>query len=92
MTFTQFMDTARCLAQGTTEGDWRSAASRAYDAVFHYFRELCELHGLNLGAGAQCHFNLYAGLRNCGDPVAASIASRVDAARQQRVIADYVFK
>jgi len=37
-----FLDTARRLAAGTTQGDWRSAISRAYYACFHYFCTLSE--------------------------------------------------
>lgn len=37
MQASEFQDTAERLSQGTTEGDWRSAISRAYYAVFHHF-------------------------------------------------------
>jgi uncharacterized protein (UPF0332 family) len=85
----EFQDTAERLAQGTTEGDWRSAISRAYYAVFHYFREFFLLHGLDLGAGAQAHINLYFGLNNCGQPTVPPIAYAVNELRRARTLADY---
>ncbi len=87
-----FLDTADRLANGNSEGDWRSAASRAYYAVFHYFRDFFASHGLNFGGGGQSHFNIYAGLLNCGEPAVAKIGSEVDRLRVERVIADYDFR
>ena len=89
MQWREFHDTAARLAQGTTEGDWRSANSRSYYAVFHFFREFLSANGLNIGQGGQSHFNLYSGLLNCGIGAAAAIASRIDQLRQYRVKADY---
>jgi uncharacterized protein (UPF0332 family) len=40
-----FLDTARRLAAGATEGDWRSAVSRAYYSLFHRIRDVCLAHG-----------------------------------------------
>jgi len=39
MQWSEFQDTAGRLAHGATEGDWRSAISRGYYAVFHFFHE-----------------------------------------------------
>jgi uncharacterized protein (UPF0332 family) len=85
----EFLATADSLSQGPSEGDWRSAVSRAYYAVFHHFREFFLAHGLNLGRSGQAHFNLYAGLLHCGFPEAAKLGSRVDQLRANRVEADY---
>jgi uncharacterized protein (UPF0332 family) len=85
----EFLATADRLAQGGTEGDWRSAISRAYYSVFHEFRSFFLTQGLDLGRGGQCHFNLYAGLFNCGIPSVAPLGSRVDDLRVNRVTADY---
>jgi uncharacterized protein (UPF0332 family) len=85
----EFQDTAERLAQGNTEGDWRSAMSRAYYAVFHYFRSLFLSHGLDLGRGGQAHFNLYVGLMNSGFPAITPIGGKVDDLRDNRVRADY---
>ena len=84
-----FQDTADRLAHGVTEGDWRSAVSRSYYAVFHYFRTFLLSHGLDLGKGGQAHFNLYVGLWNCGFPNVAAVANRIDVLRTHRVTADY---
>jgi uncharacterized protein (UPF0332 family) len=84
-----FLDTAERLAKGNTQGDWRSATSRAYYAVFHFFREFFLAHGLNVGTSGQSHFNIYTGLLHCGDPKVAKLGSDVDRLRVQRVIADY---
>jgi uncharacterized protein (UPF0332 family) len=89
MQWSDFRDTAGRLAQGATEGDWRSAISRGYYAVFHFFHEFLLSNGLNVGRGGQSHFNLYSGLLNCGFPQVAAIASRIDGLRAHRVWADY---
>jgi uncharacterized protein (UPF0332 family) len=85
----EFLDSAARFSLGTTEGDWRSAISRAYYAVFHHFREFFLSHGLNLGRSGQSHFNLYAGLLHCGIGGAAPFGSEIDTLRQRRVDADY---
>src|SRR5881296_368508 len=92
MQWSEFQDTAERLSHGATEGDWRSAISRSYYAVFHYFRELLLSHGLDIGQGAgQAHFNLYSGLLNCGFAAVGRLASRIDRLRQERGWADYDF-
>src|SRR5438132_1235357 len=91
MQASDFQATAERLALGVTEGDWRSAISRAYYAVFHYFRELFLAHGLDLGQGGGAHHNLYVGLHNCGIPGAAGFGGAVDDLRRYRVTADYNF-
>jgi uncharacterized protein (UPF0332 family) len=89
MLWTEFRNTADHLAQGSTEGDWRSAVSRAYYACFHYFRSFLLSHSLDLGRGGQSHFNLYSGLLNCGFPAVSAVASRIDSRREARIRADY---
>ena len=85
----EFQDTAERLAQGTTVGDWRSAVSRAYYAVFHHFRDFFLSQGLDLGKDANAHPKLYRGLNNCGHAALAPVASMVDALRRRRGLADY---
>jgi uncharacterized protein (UPF0332 family) len=85
----EFQDTAERLARGTTEGDWRSAVSRAYYAVFHFFRDFFLAEGIDLGKDANAHQKLYRGLNNCGHAALAPIASMVDALRRTRGMADY---
>lgn len=89
MQWSEFRDTADRLARGSTEGDWRSAISRSYYAVFHHFRSFLLSQGLDLGRSGQSHFNLYSGLLNCGFPPVGAIASRIDSLREARVRADY---
>lgn len=48
MQWDQFLRTAERLALGTTEGNWRSAASRAYYAVYHFFWEWLVQEGMPL--------------------------------------------
>jgi hypothetical protein len=81
MHWSDFQDTAERLADGQSEGDWRSAISRSYYAVFHFFREFLLSNGLDVGRGGQSHFNLYRGLLNCGFAQVAAIASRIDGLR-----------
>jgi uncharacterized protein (UPF0332 family) len=89
MHWNEFLDTADRLSRGATEGDWRSALSRAYYAVFHYFREFLLAQGLDVGRAAPSHFNLYSGLLHCGFVTVARIASRLDDLRAERGAADY---
>ena len=89
MLWSDFQDTADRLARGAVEGDWRSAISRTYYAVFHYFREYFLSHGFDVGRGGQSHFNLYSGLSNCGLTSVAVLGRRVDQLRTDRTKADY---
>ncbi len=89
MQASEFQDTAERLAQGTTEGDWRSAISRAYYAVFHHFLDFFLSHGLDLGRGGQAHILLYHGLNNCGCPTVVPVADVVNDLRRARGKADY---
>lgn len=89
MQWSEFQKTAERLSRGDSEGDWQSAISRSYYAIFHYFREFFLARGLDVGRGGQSHFNLYSGLLNCGFLPIAAIASRIDGLRAHRVWADY---
>ena len=89
MRWDEFQNTAERLVQGAAEGDWRSGTSRGYYAVFHYFRDFLQSHGLNVGRAGQAHFNLYTALLNCGCPAVAPLGSRVGALRDRRILADY---
>lgn len=92
MHWSEFQDTADRLSQGKSEGDWRSAISRGYYAVFHYFREFLLSNGLPIGTGGQAHYNLYVGLWNCGIPGVAAIGQRIGELRNRRTSADYELK
>lgn len=89
MQYTEFLDTAARLARGSSEGDWRSSASRAYYAAFHFFREFLRSHKIDVGKSGQAHFDLCRGLANCGHPRVARIGIRLELLRDIRVAADY---
>lgn len=89
MLWNEFLDCARRYALSQTEGDWRSAVSRAYYAIFHLFREWFRSHGLKLGNGAQAHSNLYFGLANSGIVGMQQLAQKIDDLRKDRTGADY---
>jgi uncharacterized protein (UPF0332 family) len=89
MLWNDFQDTAERLAHGTTEGDWRSAVSRTYYAVFHFFRKFFLTHSVNVGQGGQSHFNLYTGLANCGYASVENLGRQLDLLRSDRAKADY---
>jgi hypothetical protein len=89
MVWNEFQDTAERLARGAAEGDWRSATSRTYYAAFHFFRKFYHAHGVNVGQGGQSHFNLHAGLANCGYPPIENLGGQLDTLRRDRVEADY---
>jgi hypothetical protein len=84
-----FQDTAERLARESAEGDWRSAASRGYYAVFHFFLGFFRSHGLDLGTAGSAHPNLYLGLYNCGVAAVKPVAREVDRLRRLRTDADY---
>ena len=89
MLWSDFQNTPERLARGSTEADWRSAVSRSYYAVFHYFRELFLAHGVDLGRSGVSHSNLYIGLLNSGLPPVVAFARRVDDLRTERTVCDY---
>jgi uncharacterized protein (UPF0332 family) len=90
MKWDEFLDTADRLSKGSSEGDWRSACSRAYYAVFHYFREYLLAHGVDLGKSGAVHQNLKIGLLNCGINGMPAIGIDVDRLLDSRSVADYV--
>ncbi len=89
MRWDEFLHTADRLARGSTEGDWRSAVSRGYYGVFHFFRDFLLSHGVDVGQGGACHANLYNGLNNCGEAAVAPLAGRINDLRDARAKADY---
>jgi hypothetical protein len=89
MLWSDFQHTADRLIRGSTEGDWRSAVSRTYYAVFHYFREFFLSHGVDIGRSGVSHNNLCIGLLNSGSPAVVPFSRRVDDLRLERTAADY---
>jgi len=91
MLWSDFQNTADRLILGATEGDWRSAVSRTYYAVFHYFRDFFLAQGIDVGGGGQSHTSLSYGLTNCGLPPVVPFGRRLDRLRTSRTRADYDF-
>jgi uncharacterized protein (UPF0332 family) len=89
MKWAEFLDTGKRLLVGSTEGDWRSAASRSYYAVFHFFRDWLRNERLDLGAGGQAHNSLYVGFANCRVASVQTVGDRIDELRRARTHADY---
>jgi len=83
-----FLDCARRYSIASAEGDWRTAVSRAYYAVFHHFRDWLLSKNGRLGSGWQSHSSLYLGLANCGIASNRVIADRIDELRKSRTYAD----
>src|ERR1700722_20202957 len=91
MRWDEFLDTADRLPAGISEGDWRSSISRAYYAVFHYFREFLLAEGLDLGKAGVVHQNLKTGLLYCGIGSVKPIGMEVERLLESRSRADYNF-
>jgi uncharacterized protein (UPF0332 family) len=91
MTWKEFLDTADRLTAGMTEGDWRSSVSRAYYAVFHYFRDFLLAHGIDLGKAGDVHQTLKIGLLYCGIGPVNAIGQEVERLNEARSRADYRF-
>src|SRR4051812_2866511 len=63
-----FLSSARRLAAGPDEADWRSAVSRAYYAAFHAARDLLADLRFRTPRADRAHNYLYVRLNNCGEP------------------------
>ncbi len=85
----EFLDLAGEWCVGAREGEWRSAASRAYYATFHVARNLLWQARFQVPYGDQCHTYLYFRLYNCGDPTIKVAAARLRDLRSLRNRADY---
>lgn len=84
----EFLSVANELAQGITEGHWRSAVSRAYYAAYHRTRFMIEAAGGNMPAGERCHEQLASKLRGPHRGL-TNIGTRLDHFRRDRNAADY---
>jgi uncharacterized protein (UPF0332 family) len=85
----EFLAVARTLARGPTEGEWRSAVSRAYYAAFHAARDLLTVFGFRAPRADRAHEYLYRRLNNCGLPAARAAAGDLHDLRRLRNEADY---
>jgi uncharacterized protein (UPF0332 family) len=87
----EFLDLAGELAAGVREGDWRSAASRAYYAAFHVARCLFVQIGFRVPHSDRAHSFLYLRLNNCGQTAIVTAAQRLRNLRDLRNEGDYDF-
>ncbi len=84
-----FLATARRLANGTDESDWRSAVSRAYYAAFHVARDLLAALRFQVPRADRAHNYLYVRLNNSGVPPVQQAANLLQELRNRRNRADY---
>jgi uncharacterized protein (UPF0332 family) len=84
-----FIALASTLAAGTTEAEWRTAASRAYYAAFHGARALLTDLGFTVPRAEAAHQYVYRRLNNCGEPTIQKSAADLDGLRSIRNRADY---
>lgn len=84
-----FLRLAEIWIGGSTEGEWRSAVSRAYYAAFHEARQLLSDLGFQVPRGDQAHAYLWMRLSNCGNPQVESAGVDLNTLRRKRNRADY---
>lgn len=84
-----FLTLADILVRGQTEGEWRSAVSRAYYAAFHEARRLLRDFGFQAPRADQAHAYLWLRLTNCGHASVGLAGSDLNALRRDRNRADY---
>ena len=89
MTGRDFLYGAVRLAAGTAEGDWRSAVSRAYYAVFHTARSLLSDLGFSVPREERAHKYLSFRLMNAPVGQADRAGKDLDNLRTARNRADY---
>ena len=85
----EFLTLAEIWVEGSSEGEWRSAVSRAYYAAFHVARDLLTGLGFRVPHGPQAHAYLWMRLSNCGDPGIADAGSDLNDLQGWRNRADY---
>jgi len=83
------LEVANDLAAGAREADWRSAASRAYYAVFHVARLLLRRCGFVVPRAEQAHAYVWLRLSNCGHPAVRKAGADLSDLRSERNAADY---
>ena len=79
-----FLRSARRLAAGRDEADWRSAVSRAYYAAFHVGRLLLEDLHFTMPRMDKAHSFVYMRLHNCGDLLVATAGKHLGMLRDDR--------
>jgi uncharacterized protein (UPF0332 family) len=86
-----FLPLAARLAAEPTEPEWRTAAGRAYYAVFHVARQLLEDVGFRTPRADRAHAYLWMRLNNCGNARVEGAAADLQTMRYHRNHADYDF-
>lgn len=89
MDFRDFLNRANTLVNGTTEGEWRTAVSRAYYAAFHVPRELLIDLNFRVPHAERVHGYLWLRLANAGDADVQEAGNRLNALRRERNRSDY---
>jgi uncharacterized protein (UPF0332 family) len=84
-----FLTLALSLAKGTTEAEWRSAASRAYYAAFHVARKILSQCGFTVPRGDRAHAYLWLRISNSKNATVDKAGRDLKAARSDRNWADY---
>jgi uncharacterized protein (UPF0332 family) len=85
----EFLTVADKLVAGTTEADWRTAASRLYYATFHVARDLLRELGFVVPRADRAHSYVNLRLANCGHAQTAWAGTYLSNLRQARNEADY---
>lgn len=89
MDFREFLDLERNWATAPTEGERRSAASRAYYATFHAARQLLTDTGFSVPRGERAHAYLWLRLSNSAHPDVEQAGDDLNDLRGERNRADY---
>ncbi len=84
-----FLLVAARLAAETTEGDWRTAVSRAYYAAFHVIRHSLSDLKFTVPRTDRAHQYLVYRLSNSGEAVVEQAGRDLDTLRRLRNRADY---
>ena len=89
MNWRDFLVVATRLAAATTEGEWRTAVSRAYYAAFHVARRLLADLQFNVPRADRAHQYLVFRLSNSGEAAVEQAGRDLDTLRRLRNRADY---
>ena len=89
MDFRDFLALARIWSKSRTEGEWRSAASRAYYAAFHVAVQLLKDLGFAVPHAERAHAYLWLRLSNAGYSTVEQAGIDLNALRGERNRADY---
>jgi uncharacterized protein (UPF0332 family) len=85
----EFLELADEWSTGGREGEWRSAASRAYYAAFHAARIILGAMGFVVPRGDGAHQYLWRRLANCGHLDVQRAGNQLNDLRRVRNRADY---